>query len=395
MAGTKRRYTIYARDIAPTGSDAPLIPPREDVQALTNDESSASHIENENRRLKALLEQHGIFDSASSAIAPTRRHTQDVGKQYSAQEAFVDVMTLPDSWALQDDGKGHTSIERTAKHTNRRAGPGSLGALSPTETSSIVSTKNVRMSNRNSFGGSPWENHKSVSAMPPLHDAIKPEPKATVSTENILPEVSERYVQLGLGRSMLGPELKGSSSLQAEASILIDLSQEDEIAKSTIRISPDQISPEVIVSGQQRSQTCDGLTNDKKLEGDKSEHPQSVHELLPASAPFEHARITFDVFSKSVKMNVRSDIDPRKRWLPNAIVSAIRACREGDMALHRFLNRKQFPEFWFCARQPEQYKNILSYSICRRATVVEVSLPFTLFLHRRSTKIISADQGLV
>lgn len=121
------------------------------------------------------------------------------------------------------------------------------------------------------------------------------------------------------------------------------------------------------------------------LQGNPIEY-LSIYDKLPADAPWTHAHIILRHRGSPLRnMQVRC----KDRWLPDMLVSAIH--KYSPEALDRFLDRHQYNEFWFlCRMRPGS--EYLSWSLCRRDTVVEVSLCVSPFpLSRAVSPILTSN----
>ena len=372
MAGKKRSFTIYHRDTDPSQSNAPVSVPQGDTWASTNDEQDRSTIEKENRRLKALLRQHGIYDPTDPVHSMPFTDGLGSGEQASprgspAPLSVTPSIEAPHSQSTVGDGGG-TSVDRT-DHTveqDHHLEPMLVGPSS-------ISDNQHPQYNESYVEGPVSKKQKRSSSLPPSRTAARPESSRPLPIRrhsfSAIESAKQDKIQHVLA---LREHSGGSATSQGQQTPAFELAwgQLESTAPST------PTAPNEADSAAQATQQPSTQQDQIDAQPDKERRSildTPLHDLLPVSAPPTHAHIRRKLYKNEFQQTTRSAELHGKQWLPDMLVTAIRAASKGDGVLKRFLDRERYAKIWFhCFTSKEDRR--LDYSIYREGGKVHVSV---------------------
>ncbi|KAK5094301.1 hypothetical protein LTR70_004193 [Exophiala xenobiotica] len=343
MAGKKRSFTIYHRDTDPSQSNAPVSVPQGDTPAFTNDEQDRSTTEKENRRLKALLRQHGIYDPTDPVHSMPFADGLGSGEQASPRGSPAPLSVTPSTEALQDQAtvgdRGGTSVDRT-DHTVEQDHHLETMLVGP----SSISDNQHPQYNESYVEGPVSEKQKRSSSLPPPRTAARPESGRPLPIRrhsfSAIESAKQDKIQHVLA---LREHSGGPATLQEQQTPTFELAwrQLESTAPST-PTAPNEANSAAQAT-QQPSMQQDQIDVQRKL------------------------------YKNKFKQTTRSAELHGKQWLPDMLVTAIRAASKGDGVLKGFLDRERYPKFWFhCFTSNEDRR--LDYFIYREGNKVDVGI---------------------
>lgn len=185
MAGKKHSFTIYHRDIDPCQPNAPASVPLGDAQASTNDEQDRSKIEEENRRLKGLLRQHGTSDPTDPVHSIPFTDGLGPREQASPRGSPAPPSVSPPLGALQDEGTdgdgGGASVDcmDDTIEQDHHLQPMLLGASS-------ISDDQHLQDNESYVAGPVSKKQNRSSSLPPPHKTVQSKSSRLPNTPSLL-----------------------------------------------------------------------------------------------------------------------------------------------------------------------------------------------------------------
>lgn len=364
MAGKKRSFTIYHRDIDPSTANAPVPALQGEVGASADVEQDRTKIGEENRRLRALLRRYGISDLTDPTSSTPSIDVLDLREQVpSCPSAPASVPVVPSVEAQQNrdtvvngggaggDGTGHT-IEQDNHSESMQVDSSSVGEDRHLKDNEVNVATPVS------------KNQGTSSSLPPPLEAAQFESSRPLSTHR-----HSFVFEESTNQGDVQVTLASWEENKKHSSPVFDLSPEQLGSNPTALNGPNPASAE---AAQQPSsqQDRDGV---QPHEGERLPFDSPLHELLPESAPSTHAHIIPQLCNNKYHPMTAISAELRgERWLPDMLVTAIRAAR-GDKVLEKFLDRERYPKFWFyCFTGPGDRR--LDYSIYRDGDKVDVAI---------------------
>lgn len=346
MAGKKRKYTIIVEDIddaeLPDDQHASSTAP---IAAAVDEAPAAPHVEHNDPIVEEMAEVRRIVDAMETVrnVTKEQRSTIDTPAESNDEVKPVvdevqdeaedsDCMIVESRW-VRKSGK---QAAKRVKEENVKEDP-EPPAQTQTEHATDTSATQETI-------GQPAEPDPPIveTTSEVVNSAVSAvtEPRRTRSGQQ--PERREAIPEdRGLDEDSTSDYTSDNSTLPTSNGDTEDRDDSNS-AWDTVSESEDQTTAK---------RTIKYLTNYKRL---------------PASAPPNHAHITFDKFGLPLG---NYDISDAEKWLPDILVSAIK--KHTVKALDNFLSL-HYERFWFNCRMFITDRTRYSYSIARYGTMVEV-----------------------